>query len=85
MYNESTNSVTSSCRIFNNQAYQADGTALTEYEYAIPNTSVLNTFSLDITQDVGLDLDTDRPKLKGNKISYLAPLGRVLIIIIMTL
>ena len=77
MYNESTSSVTSSCRIFNNQAYKSDGTALTEYEYAIPNTSVLNTFSLDITQDIGLDLDTDRPKLKGNKISYLAPLGRV--------
>ena len=76
MYNESTSSVTSSCRIFNNQAYQADGTTLTEYEYVVPNTSTLSS-ALDVTQDIGLDLDTDRPKLKGNKISYLAPLGRV--------
>lgn len=78
MYAEGTSSVNSSCRIFNNQAYDSGGNGLTEYEYAIPNTSTLNT-PLAVTKSIDLDIGGNivRPKLKGNKISYLAPLGRV--------
>lgn len=75
MFNE-TSGLTSSCRVFENQAYTSGGDALTQYEYSIPNTSTLAT-ALDVTQEVGLDLSTNRPKLKGNKISYYSPLGQV--------
>jgi len=62
--------------VFENQAYTSGGDALTQYEYCVPNTSTLST-ALDVTQEVGLDLSTNRPKLKGNKISYYSPLGQV--------
>lgn len=76
MYSESSTSVATSCRIFNNQAYDSGGNALTEYEYAIPNTSTLSS-AQTVTKSIGLDIAVSRPKLKGNKISYLPPIGRV--------
>jgi len=77
MFSESTGAITTSCRIFNNQAYDSSNTALTEYEYLVPNTSTLESPAMTITRSIGYDIAANRPKLKGNKISYAAPLGRV--------
>ena len=76
MWNEPLETIPSSCRIFDNQAYDSGGNALTSYEYAVPNTSTLSN-TLNVRQNLGLDLNANRPKLKGNKISYVPSLGIV--------
>ncbi len=72
MYFESSSSILDTSRVFQNQAYDSANTALTYAEYSVPDTSINYTPTLTKTID-----DADHPKFAGNKISYVAPLGRV--------
>tara|TARA_Y100001973_G_C5208730_1_gene343664 strand:- start:735 stop:3188 length:2454 start_codon:yes stop_codon:yes gene_type:complete len=72
MYFESGSSILDTCRVFKNQAYDSGNTALNFAEYSVPDTSVNYTPTLTKTID-----DATHPKFSGNKITYVAPLGRV--------
>ena len=72
MYFESGTSILDTCRVFKNQAYDSGNTALNFSEYSVPDTSV--NYTPTLTKTIG---DADHPKFSGNKITYVAPLGRV--------
>ena len=72
MYYETGSSILDTCRVFKNQAYDSGSTALNFAEYSVPDTSVNYTPTLTKTID-----DATHPKFSGNKITYVAPLGRV--------
>tara|TARA_R100000149_G_scaffold27080_1_gene10431 strand:- start:3054 stop:5507 length:2454 start_codon:yes stop_codon:yes gene_type:complete len=72
MYFEDGTSILDTCRVFKNQAYDSGNTALNFAEYSVPDTSV--NYTPTLTKTIG---DADHPKFSGNKITYVAPLGRV--------
>jgi len=72
LYYEAGDSILTSCRVFKNQAYKTNTTALNFAEYSVPDTSV--NYTPTLVKTIG---DADHPKFSGNRITYLAPLQLV--------